>query len=70
MTQACRDRFRKAKAQLDPDLVKGNKKGFYKYTGNKRKIRETEGPWLSGAWDLGTWKRLRYSIPFLLQFSL
>lgn len=39
MAQACRDGIRKAKAQLDLDIVKGNKKDFYKYTGNKRKTR-------------------------------
>ena len=70
MAQACRDGIRKAKAQLDLDLVKGNKKGFCKYTGNKRKTRETLRPWLIGAQDLGTWKRVRYLIPFLLQFLL
>jgi len=62
---ACRDEIRKAKAQLDLDLVKCNKQGFYKYIGNERKTRENVRPWLSGAW-----KRLRYSIAFLLQFFL
>ena len=53
MAHACRDGIGKAKAQLDLDLVKGNKKGYYKYTGNKRKTRETVRPWLSEAQDLG-----------------
>lgn len=37
---------------VDVDLGKGNKKGFCKYTGKKRKTRETMRPWLSVAWDL------------------
>lgn len=53
MAHACRDGNGKAKAQLDLDLVKGNKKGYYKYTGNKRKTRETVRLRLSGAQDLG-----------------
>jgi len=39
---------------MDLDLVKGNKKGFYKYTGNKRKTRGTVTRWLSRAWNPGT----------------
>lgn len=60
MTQACRDGIRKAKAQLDLDLVKGNKKSFYKYISNKSETRETVRPWLRGEQDLGIWKRMRY----------
>lgn len=70
MTQACRDGIRKAKAQLDLDLVKGNKKSFYKYISNKSETRETVRPWLCGAQDLGIWKRTRYSIAFLFWFLL
>ncbi|KAK4806903.1 LOW QUALITY PROTEIN: hypothetical protein QYF61_012624 [Mycteria americana] len=39
----CRDGIRKAKAQLELNLardVKNNKKGFYRYIGQKRKIKE------------------------------
>ena len=34
--------------------VKGNKKGFYKYLSNKRKIRERVGPLLNGGGNLVT----------------
>lgn len=54
MAQACRDGIRKAKAQLDLELMKANMKGFYKYTNSKRKTRKTVRPWVSWAQDLGT----------------
>ncbi|KAK4828079.1 hypothetical protein QYF61_023139 [Mycteria americana] len=44
----CRDAIRKAKAQLELNLArdaKNNKKGFYRYVGQKRKIKEN-GPTL------------------------
>lgn len=42
--------------------VKGKKKSFYKYTGDKRKTRENAGILLSEMGDLvtPTWKRLRH----------
>ena len=53
--QLCRDGVRKAKAHLELNLardVKHNKKGFYSYTGDKRKTRENVGPLLSKMWEL------------------
>lgn len=44
--------FRKAKTQLELNLtgdVKGYKNNFYKYTGDKSKIRENVGPLLRGS---------------------
>lgn len=40
--QMCRDRIRKAKAQLVLNLARDEKteKGFYRYVGQKRKIKE------------------------------
>ena len=38
----CRDRIRKAKAQMEVNLardVKNNKKGFYRYIGRRRQAR-------------------------------
>ncbi|KAK4807097.1 hypothetical protein QYF61_018438 [Mycteria americana] len=51
------DEVRKAKSQMELNLardVKGNKKGFYKYIGDKRKARENVGPLLNEAGDLVT----------------
>ena len=48
--RVCRDRVKKAKAQLELKLVrrvKGNENGFSKYTGSKRKCRPT------AQWDRG-----------------
>ena len=45
--QMCRDEIRKAKAQLELNLArdaKNNKKGFYTYVGQKRKIKENVSP--------------------------
>jgi len=47
--------LRKAKAQLKLSLargVKSNKKGFCKFTGDKRKTRESVGPLVNEAQDL------------------
>ncbi|GAB0179566.1 mitochondrial enolase superfamily member 1 [Grus japonensis] len=52
-----RDEVRKAKAQLQFSLardIKENKKGFYKYIGDKRKTRENVGPLLNRTGDLVT----------------
>ncbi|GAB0185935.1 mitochondrial enolase superfamily member 1 [Grus japonensis] len=57
IVQAYRDEVRKAEAQLELDLawdVKDNKKGFYKYIGDKRKTRENVGPLLNEMGDLVT----------------
>lgn len=51
----CRDRVRKAKANLEMNLtsdVKGNKMNCYNYISNKRKARENVAWLLSGAWKL------------------
>ncbi|KFQ27211.1 hypothetical protein N332_12830, partial [Mesitornis unicolor] len=43
----CREKIRRAKEQLELNLasaVKDNKKGFYKYTGNKRRAKESLPP--------------------------
>ena len=40
----CRDRIRKAKAQMELNLardVKDNKKGFYWYIGRRRQVKES-----------------------------
>jgi len=45
--QLCRDGLRKAKVQLGLDLardVKNNKKGFYRYVSQKRKVKESVPP--------------------------
>ncbi|KAK4829028.1 hypothetical protein QYF61_001803 [Mycteria americana] len=49
------DEVRKAKAQMELNLArdnKDNKKGFYKYVGDKRKTRENVGPLLNKTGDL------------------
>ncbi|KAM9593774.1 uncharacterized protein ACIBXB_004867 [Morphnus guianensis] len=55
--QVARDKVRKAKALIELNLardVKGNKKSFYRYTGDKRKIRENVGPLWMEMGDLVT----------------
>jgi len=40
----CRDEVRRAKAQLEPNLAsdaKNNKKGFYRYVSQKKKVKES-----------------------------
>ena len=40
----CRDRVRKAKARMELNLArdaKNNKKGFYRYVSQKRKVKES-----------------------------
>ncbi|KAK4817866.1 hypothetical protein QYF61_001676 [Mycteria americana] len=47
IVRAARDQVRKAKALIELNLargVKGNKKSFYRYIGDKRKTRENVGP--------------------------
>lgn len=44
--QACRDTVRKAKPHLELNLariIKGNRKGLYKYIGNKKNTRDNMG---------------------------
>jgi len=67
----CRDGVRKAKAQLEVNLArcaKDNKKGFYRYVSQKRKVKES----MNKNADLyhQTRRRLRYSTTFLPQSSL
>ena len=43
----CRNRVRKAKAQLELNLTRdarNNKKGFYRYVRQKRKVKESVPP--------------------------
>ena len=56
--QAARDQVRKAKALIELNLardIKGNKKSFYKYVGDKRKTRENVGTLPKETGDLVTW---------------
>ncbi|EMP37015.1 Phosphoribosyltransferase domain-containing protein 1 [Chelonia mydas] len=57
IAQACRGVIRKAKAQLELQLArdrKDNKKGFYRYVSNKKKVRESVGPLLNVEGNLVT----------------
>lgn len=52
----CRDGVRKVKAHLELNVtrgMKGNKKGFCRYNGSKREIRENVAPLLNDTEDLG-----------------
>ena len=45
----CRDRIKKAKAQMELNLardVKDNKKGFYRHIGRRRQVKESVPPLL------------------------
>ncbi|GAB0208167.1 mitochondrial enolase superfamily member 1 [Grus japonensis] len=55
--RAARDQVRKAKALIEISLardVKGNKKSFYRYVNDKRKMRENVGPLRNEMGDLVT----------------
>ncbi|KFQ99133.1 hypothetical protein Y956_03969, partial [Nipponia nippon] len=55
--QLCRDRIRKAKARLELNLArdaKNNKKGFYRYVIQKRKVKESVPPLMSKTGKLVT----------------
>ncbi|PKU43600.1 hypothetical protein llap_6097 [Limosa lapponica baueri] len=55
--QTFRDEVRKAKAQMESNLArdaKDNKKGFYKYTDDKRKTRKNVGSLMNEMGDLVT----------------
>ncbi|KFW09032.1 hypothetical protein N327_00801, partial [Fulmarus glacialis] len=57
IVQAARDQVRKAKVLTELHLagdVKGNKKSFYRYIGDKRKARENVGPLRNKTGDLVT----------------
>ena len=57
IVQAARDQVRKAKALTELNLardIKGNKKSFYRYVGDKRKTRENVGPLCKEMGDLVT----------------
>lgn len=65
---------RKAKAQLELKLVRNVKKGLFKYTGRKRKVKENMGLLFNSAGNLVTKDalctlRLMYSTPFLPVFT-
>ena len=58
IVQEARDEVRKAKALIELNLardLKGNKKSFHRYAGDKRKTRETVGPLQKETGDLVTW---------------
>ncbi|GAB0206940.1 mitochondrial enolase superfamily member 1 [Grus japonensis] len=55
--QAARDQVRKAKALIEISLardIKGNKKSFYRYVSDKRRMRENVGPLRNETGDLVT----------------
>lgn len=55
--RVARNQVRKAKARLELNLamnIKGNKKGFYRYIGDKRKTGEIVGPIWKEIGDLVT----------------
>ena len=57
IVQAAREQVRKAKALIELTLardIKGNKKSFYRYVGDKRKTRENVGPFWKETGDLVT----------------
>ena len=53
----CRDRIRKANAQVELNLardVKDNKKGFYRYIGRRRWAKESVPPLMKGNGELAS----------------
>ena len=53
----CRDRIRKAKAQMELNLVrdmKDNNKGFYRYIGRRRQVKESVPPLVKGNGELAS----------------
>ena len=49
--RGCRDRIRKAMAQMELNLVrdvKDSKKGFYRYIGRRRQAKESVPPLMKG----------------------
>ncbi|CAM4689446.1 unnamed protein product [Lepidochelys kempii] len=57
IARACRNEIRRAKSQLELQLardVKSNKKGFFRYVGNKKKAKESVGPLMNEGGNLVT----------------
>ncbi|KAG6924798.1 hypothetical protein G0U57_016461, partial [Chelydra serpentina] len=57
IVQACRSEIRKAKSHLELQLagdVRSNKKGFFRYVSNKKKVKESVGPLLNEEGNLVT----------------
>ena len=57
VVRVCRDRIRKAKAQMGLNLardVKDNKKGFYRYIGRRRHAKEIVPPLMKGNGELAS----------------
>ncbi|CAM4602829.1 unnamed protein product [Caretta caretta] len=57
IARACRNHIRRAKSHLELQLardVKSNKKGFFRYVGNKKKAKESVGPLLNEGGNLVT----------------
>ncbi|CAM5130495.1 unnamed protein product, partial [Natator depressus] len=55
IARACRSEIRKAKSHLELQLardVKSNKKGFFRYVSNKKKVKESVGPLLNEGGNL------------------
>ena len=53
----CRDRIRKANAQVELNLardVKDNKKGFYRYISRRRQIKESVPPLINEDGELAS----------------
>ena len=66
----CREKIRKAKAQLELSLAteaKVNSKYFYKHINSKRKARENLHPMPRATWSPRIEIRLRYLMPSLPQ---
>jgi len=56
IVQVAREQVRKALTELNLARdVKGNKKAFYRYAGDRRQTRENVGPLQKEAGDLVTW---------------
>ena len=69
----CKDRIRKAKAQMEVNLVRdvtNNKKGFYRYNGQLRKAQKVYPLVRRDSWQQRTRKLLKYSMHSLPQKSL
>ncbi len=60
----CRDKIRKAKAQMEQNFVKDvkdNKKEFYRYIGRRRQAKESIPPLVKGNGELASSdKKLRW----------
>ncbi|CAM4558081.1 unnamed protein product [Caretta caretta] len=57
IARACRNDIRRAKSHLELQLardVKSNRKGFFRYVGNKKKAKESVGPLLNEGGNLVT----------------